>query len=63
MVFLSAQDIRMYFLWQVQVCTTNLSSKGITKEQIHVLFATQPEQKISKEDEILLDRIEQKAQV
>lgn len=63
MLFLSVQDVTTYFLWQVYVCVNNLNSKGITKVQIHVLFATQPEQKISEEDEIFIDRIQQKAQV
>lgn len=63
MLFLSAQDITTYFLWQVDVCVNNLASKGIYKEQIHILFATQKGQQISKEDDILLKHIHKIAKV
>lgn len=63
MLFLSAQDMTTYFLWQAYVCVENLNSKNISKEEIHVLFGTQTDQPLLKEDQIILECIQKKAQI
>lgn len=63
MLFVSAQDINTYFLWQINACLYNLNSKGILKEKIHVLFALERGRQLSDEDEILLKEIQKLAQI
>lgn len=61
--FLSAQHLTTYYLWQAQVCVKNLASKGIKKENIHALFATQKGKKLSAEEKNLIHSVEQLANV
>lgn len=63
MLFLSAQDFASYYLWQINVCLSNLNSKNISKEKIHVLFATHTGQKFFPEDQVLLRQIQKNARV
>lgn len=62
-VFLSAQHLTTYYLWQVQVCVYNLVSKDVRKEQLHILFATFPHEEPSEEDLTILDSIKKVANV
>ena len=63
MIFLSAQPLTTYFLWQIKICTDNLLALGVAKENIHVLFATNPLQQLSDEDELLLQSLQQQIMV
>lgn len=63
LTFLSAQHITTYYLWQLEVCVFNLHSQGVHQDQIHVLFATCPDQRLSEEDRIMLASIRQLATV
>lgn len=59
MIFLSAQPLTTYFLWQIKICTDNLLALDVATENIHVLFATNPLQQLSLEDEFLLQSLQQ----
>jgi len=63
MLFLSAQPLTTYFLWQIKICTVNLLILGTTKENIHVLFATNQLQQLGTEDEVLLQNLQQQTSV
>ena len=61
MIFLSVQHVSIYYLWQVQVMVFNLKSKGIRKEEIHILLATFKQQKIVFAEQRLLQYIKNNA--
>ena len=60
-VFLTAQHMATYYLWQLKVCISNLASKGVSKQQIQILFATRDDEQLSNEDKLIVDFIEKSA--
>lgn len=63
MIFLSAQDLITFYLWQTQVCIWRLKELGVRKNSIHVLFAKREGQKILREDMKILRDIAHMAKV
>jgi len=63
MIFISAQDYAIQYLWQVHLSVFNLTELGVPKENIHVLFALSNGQRNTREENELLQTIQQHASV
>jgi len=61
MIFLSAQPLSTYFLWQTTICTTNLFELGVKQNDIHVLFSRDLNCQMNLEDDIMLQNLQQLA--
>jgi len=56
-IFLSAQHITVYYLWQLRICIKNIAGKNVFRENIHILFATIAGQEISVEEQAIIDEL------
>jgi len=63
MIFISAQDLSIQYLWQVYISVCNLSALGISKENIHILFAIHTNQRNTYEENRFLNDIQNIASV
>jgi len=43
MIYISGQPDESFFIWQLELQIINFNDLGITKDQIHVLFASSSE--------------------
>jgi len=55
MIYISAQPDELFFIWQLELQLSNFSDLGISKEQIHVLFAIEQEV-VSERLEVFMDK-------
>jgi hypothetical protein len=63
MIYLSAQPLQTYFLWQTYIYAHNFHSLGIPKEEIHILFSTTSDTTLDREDEQLLEALQSVASI